>query len=158
MCGNFGSRISGMSHRGFLLSPRTTTPSCLVYLFLSFVPVVSTLGCAVQPLICWPVFLPSPNSNFGAYSENCPCSDLRRMANKLKHMEPTDESDGFVNITPDPNGPAQVGEHFCVLSSRRRYSSTPHSVIRMGIHVRNRTCLLLLHVAQPLDRKPLLLV
>ena len=39
------------------------------------------------------------------------------MANKLKHMEPTDESDGFVNITPDPNGPTQVGEHFCIIVS-----------------------------------------
>ena len=40
------------------------------------------------------------------------------MANKLKHMEPTDESDGFVNITPDPSGPSQVGDHFYVAISR----------------------------------------
>lgn len=41
------------------------------------------------------------------------------MANKLKHMEPTDESDGFVNITPDPNRPTEVRGLF-MLSLRWR--------------------------------------
>lgn len=45
-----------------------------------------------------------------------------------------------------------------VSSSRLHCSSTPHSVIRMNIHLRNRTCLLLLHVVQPLDRKLMQLV
>jgi hypothetical protein len=37
------------------------------------------------------------------------------MANK--HMEPTDESDGFVNITPDPNRPVQVRNSLYVVIS-----------------------------------------
>lgn len=31
------------------------------------------------------------------------------------HMEPTDESDGFVNITPDPSAYAMVGDYIYVV-------------------------------------------
>lgn len=32
------------------------------------------------------------------------------MGHKIMHMEPTDESDGFVNITPDPSAHLMVGD------------------------------------------------
>lgn len=61
------------------------------------------------------------------------------MANKLKHMEPTDESDGFVNITPDPNGPAQNGhtsEESNVSSASPRRPATRSQTNTTGVTTR----------------------
>jgi hypothetical protein len=68
-------------------------------------------------------------------------------------MEPTDESDGFVNITPDPNEPAQVGDYISAISMALGIYP-PYFMVRMDILPRKQTGLPLLPVAQPLDRKP----
>jgi hypothetical protein len=103
-----------VAHRGFLLSPRTTAPSYRVYLILSFVPVASILDCVVLLFFRWRVFSPVQIRIFELIKD-LPLFSLALMANKPKHMEPTDESDGFVNITPDPSRPVQVRDYHCLL-------------------------------------------